>query len=488
MKMAPPSSFATLFGAPLPLPTLLLLLQVVPFGVAQSQGLRETTCRWDELSHSTLVECNAIQCGSKTNDRIWPDDSSEVIQIASSRSGNRFERRRLPNLNYYESDSQRLFDINTTLYVRTRVKQNNEIIGFGATLNTSKLLATTDQKAFERAYGQILSDLFAQSESRLALTIFRLPVEPGYVVGQNLSDLLQELDLRVAQLMKYDATKKPLKILLDLDKFDPQTLLDTMRNMANVTFQMSSIEIWALSVNVLDKVGEEALVEGELFESIRRTFSISLVLGSVRLRDAPAFLDRLPRNQTSFQGLLLKAEPSLPYEYLAHVRSLGHNLKILSIGSDKPATKYYGDWQSAQNYAAEIMNHLRYNSSAFIESLSAVEVLEETREDLDASIYSLHRSHMLHFRGPMYYALGHFTRHLLPGSQVLDDYEIFTQPNMFAGSYLAFKTADGGHIVAVVLNDNEHQMPFRLAVNQKIVAQTALESKSFNTFIVAESH
>ena len=78
--------------------------------------------------------------------------------------------------------------------------------------------------------------------------------------------------------------------------------------------------------------------------------------------------------------------------------------------------------------------------------------------------------------------MGHFSKYLVPGSRRLDA-ELSTQPNMFAADYMAFITPKK-HIVTIVLNNNGHDLPFRLAIDKNIRIHVMLKSKSFNTFVI----
>lgn len=82
----------------------------------------------------------------------------------------------------------------------------------------------------------------------------------------------------------------------------------------------------------------------------------------------------------------------------------------------------------------------------------------------------------------MFYSISHFSRYLPKGTLLLET-SLFTQPNMFAAQYSAFLTPSND-IVTIVLNDNDHLLPFRVSVDGVIKIYTGLKPKSFNTFVL----
>lgn len=444
-----------------------------------SDPVDETTCGTDELNHSILVECSRLKCtsgpSSGPSNVIWPSKSSQIVHIYSTRSGARFAQNILPNLNYEESGLERSLNINTTMYILTarNFSTDRSVVGFGATLDTTKLLLSLEEGSFERTHTLIIEDLIGESDSSGHLTILRLPMRPDHVTNHNLTRLFDELDGQFAKLR----SSERIKIVIDYKQFQKRNtvLFDAIRLFSDISVRLRNSEIWALAIEQQDLND----TGGQLFEHIHKALPNVLILGSTKLRQAPYFVDHSFRPKV--QGLLLKSEPSTPYNILDYLRHADEKFTLLSIGTNRPRTRDYGDWQNARDCAVELMNHLKHGSVGFIEEFSAVDVLGDPKE-LDSSIYSLHPSHMIHFKGPLFYAIGHFSRYLKAGSQQLN-VNVFTQPNMFAAHYTAMLTPTG-YVVAIVLNDNEHLLPFRLALDNKILVYAHIEAKSFNTFLI----
>lgn len=82
----------------------------------------------------------------------------------------------------------------------------------------------------------------------------------------------------------------------------------------------------------------------------------------------------------------------------------------------------------------------------------------------------------------MFYAIGHFSRYITPGSIRLKT-KLLSAPNMFDLHETAFLTPDN-YIVQVVINANQHPVPFRVGLDKKTKLEVLLESKSFSTFIL----
>lgn len=445
-------------------------------------GSREV-CNSDELNHSVLVECNITRCGlPETNlAQIWPTKMSKLLHVYSSRAGARFEQVELLNLDYEEDATAKLFDINTTLTVFNKIRnpERNRLLGFGATLNATKILGD-----LEKSYGLVLDDLLGELPSSARLNILRLALDASSRYP-NLSKTLQDIDQHVAHSRNYNTQKAPLKILLDVkadhtQQADRSSLFEIIRATAGVLENLSSVEIWAIALDHAF-ISSDSGQNQDYYDLIRKYLPSTMIVASAPLAAAPNFVDRSAKS-TKFQGLLLRGQQSTPYNVLEYLSTKTRIELILSVGSNRRKTRDYGDWENAQAHAVELLKHLKYGSMGFIEDLSVIEVLDKEEPNQDSSLYNLHASHQTHFRGPMFYATGHFSRYLPPGSEPLE-VSVFTQPNMFSAHYAAYKTPNN-HIVAIILNSNDHLLPFRLEVDNKIVAHTSIEAKSFNTIIL----
>lgn len=441
------------------------------------QGFPESAkCHSDEINHSVLFECNSpTGCSDSQEFQDLDVGGNGVNLIYSARSGARFRRRDLDRLHYKESDEQRMFDINTTLYVSTEAPKAPKITGVGPTIDLRKLdLLSSESVNWGRP---ILEDALGISRGGIGSSLLRLnlTVEADSVLYFRRS--LKKFD-EIAADLRVNGTK-PIYFILDLSTVVPRTISNhVMVDLVDTMKELFILKCYAIAID------SEGIVDDNRswIEGLRAVFKDAKLLVTVKASDSPQVMDRLmdpewPR--WDFDGLLLKSEPSTPYTIHNTLRSRYHGIELFAVGREKPVASMYGNWQSAQNLGAELLNHLKHGMNGFLDSGNFFENILESSTSSDCSIYNLRKSHGLHFRGPVYYAIGHFSRFVHPGSARLSA-ELFTQPNMFAAHYIAFKTPDN-LLVVIVLNDNEHLLPFRLSVDGFIEAQTMLEPKSFNT-------
>lgn len=81
----------------------------------------------------------------------------------------------------------------------------------------------------------------------------------------------------------------------------------------------------------------------------------------------------------------------------------------------------------------------------------------------------------------MFYAIGHLSRYIKPGS-IRVKINFYSSPHMYASQYTAFVTPDN-YLVVVVLNNNIGPMPVNIGINTRTKVESLLDTKSFNTFI-----
>lgn len=468
-----------------PLLAAALLLVLQPPSLATATATT-TTCGPEELNHSVLVECNRTLCGPvhQQIQRLRPSDNSdEVLLISSSHAGIRLAPTSLINMNLIEDPWAKLLDINTTFTIKTNPgnnnNNNNRIVGFGASISLNKW--------DESKHSLVMEDLFG-TPTGAGLNLLRIYADAGHADLRKLVKMLQEVDQLVANLRNYNTQIDLLKIVLDLGKSQRSTAF--VNEIPSILDSLSSIEIYAVVFECMDLSSHEVSY-AHYYELVRSRFRNTMILASVDIDEAPACImnDSMKTSALSnFDGLLLRAKTSHPYNILDYIKSEMQNKVILTLGSVKPKTRDYGDWFNAQNHVIEIMNHLKHGSLGYIEQSTVNDVLmEETPSTNDSSLYNLNMPYKLfHYQGPMYYAMSHFSRYIMPRSQILTS-ELFTQPNMFSAHYAGFRTHDN-HIVAIVLNSNDHLLPFRLEIDKegtrRVVGHVGLEPKSFNTLIV----
>lgn len=437
------------------------------------------TCGLDELNHSILVECNRCQESKEINsESLWPSTTNEIIHVQSTRDGKRLSQVRLENLHYEMDDQARLFDINTTISLKTKSTARSSIIGIGATLDLASLASLDDTHSIERNFGIIIDDLFGLSNpSSIGLSLLRVTINFNSIGEYNITRMLLELDGRVERSRKSTPSLGKLKIMFHIQpkQGHMDRFVRLVESLTETHGYLKTLELWAL---VLDKQDLDRMYRGNL----RGAFSSYEIFLSVPLNEAEDLIHWTPTSGINLQGLLVGSEFSVSYNILDDLlRKAPEHMKIIVLGRPRPKTKFQGDWFNAQEYAIEISNHLRLGVSGFIDYNSVTDLKNDPSVENDSSIYSLFRTDGTYFKGPMFYATGHFSRFLKACKPL--EHSLFTQPNMFSSHYSSYIADDKKYVVTIVLNGNEHKQPFNWEVDDVVVTNTLLESKSFNTFI-----
>lgn len=86
-----------------------------------------------------------------------------------------------------------------------------------------------------------------------------------------------------------------------------------------------------------------------------------------------------------------------------------------------------------------------------------------------------------YYRNPMFYAIGHLSRFVRPGSIRVKS-TFHSSAHMYARQHIAFITPDN-HLVVVVVNNNIGPMPVTIAINTRTKIESLLDTKSINTFL-----
>jgi hypothetical protein len=448
----------------------------------------EFTCTTEDINHSVLVECGAISCPQRTQQDgpnvEWPSQLDEIVHVHSSRAGNRFAQNKLPNLDFKENDEARMLDINTTFYIKTPKfsddKKRPKLTSFGATIDFLELARALRDGQFESTFGLIFDDLFGGTSQSTNLEVLRIQIDSKHSDEFDVNDILMKLDFELGK-RHTSQSRDRLKVLPEFSS--PVDSDSRLGIKSSITTALVNTELWAVSLDLTgspyDRVKHQNILD-RARQILPQNIPIFFTVDPVQ---APFLVDdekMLPR----IQGLLVKSRPSNPYNYLSHVRrQLGPNKSLVIVGRTGPRTKSLGDWRNAYNTAIEIVSHLEHGADAFIESRSVLDVFYANENAQDAMLYNLHQDQSMHLRSPKFYALGHFSRYLKRGSVLLES-ELFTQPNMFAAHYTAFLSADRQHVIGIILNENEHLLPLRLAIDRRIKVAAYLEAKSFNTFLI----
>lgn len=442
-------------------------------------------CSTSDLDHSVLVECTGSDCDeTKNQGTTWPKIRSEIIHVYSSRSGDRFAVNSLPNLDFQENELERTLNINTTYYVNS-TQRSHEILGFGTFLDPTLGFVSREEfeNMFHQVYEQIFRDLYGKFQSNNQFTILSIPIARDSIIERKVYQNLLQIDSLATKVLGSENHEySKIKVILNFEHLDRTLeMIEPLKETAKVMSEFRVLEIWAVTVDqdwLLENSSNESILE-----FLQELFSTKNTFARTNITLVPNFVDTITNSRSILRGLVIKSQYSSVYNTLEYVKGSRKDLIVITVGRDKLQITEYGDWSTAQDYAVEILNHLRYGSNAFVEASSTVDILKEPYSR-DCSIYSLRQGHDVHFRGPMFYAIGHFSRYVVPGSRLLKS-NVFTQPNMFAANYISFITPQN-YIISIILNDNEHLLPFRLAVDGHIMAYSNLQPKSFNTIIIKQ--
>lgn len=460
---------------------VLPLLLVILYQINNAQALVddwipegvESICNTDDLNHSKLVECKLTQCDSEPAERtklLASESRGKFLHMVSSRNGDRFSSHLLDSLDYVQTNYEKSMDINTTFYVDT-TRRHHKIHGFGTTID---LTSISDHNG-DAKIQEIIKQLFAvQKTDGIQLSLLRIPISRETLTEGRVMRALNAVDEALSKSLG-DGVR--LKLVLTFEYW-PSTSIKDIEALESISLEgFKALECWAVAIPCLPSQG---VVSEGLWDFIRdRCFGTKNMLVHVAINKAAQCVKQM---RPGVNGLLIESDFESPYNSIDQVFKLRKDLGLISIGSPKTLIGDYGNWQTAQHHAVEIMNHLKHDSLGFIEARSIVDVFASEPAVQDGSIYKLGSGYETYFKGPLFYAMGHFSRHVVPGSIRLDA-EISTQPNMFAADYMAFLTPKRD-VVVVVLNDNEHDLPFRLAIDQRIRFHVMLQSKSFNTFVI----
>lgn len=196
-----------------------------------------------------------------------------------------------------------------------------------------------------------------------------------------------------------------------------------------------------------------------------------------------------------------------PYDNLMYVTRRYPNKYLLASQSSINSPVKLGNWQYAENYGGEVVKNLEFGSVGWIDFNLALN-LEGGPSISDkfkgkfqlvhfplipfkitnlSPNYSADASIMVdpkrgfYYRNPMFYAVGHLSRYVRPGS-IRVKIDFYSSPHMYAAQHIAFITPDN-YLVTFIMNNNIGPMPVNIGVDTRTKVETLLDTKSFNTFI-----
>lgn len=488
----------------------------------------------------TLCEPALEGLGAKFDVDEWPTSSQEVVHIVSSRAGLRFSINRykaFDTTEFYYEDSH----VNGTIFVDTQVKYQ-KILGFGTTLTDSSCKNVDDLPADIRQ--RLINDYFNPHDG-IGLNLIRVPIGStkysysNYVLDQpdenqvELSpyDLDHRLPIIKDAMTAAGKLKSRVKVIASSDSAPAEykqnrqivyggSLEDSkIENYANYlvnfinAYKSHGIDIWSLILSespmtnqISSKSNSDTMDFNSmsmrpsqakaLISSIEKAASKHTNLGKFRLlilgddrSYIPVWADSMfgsTDTSASVAGVGYNCNGQQPtsYDNLVYVSNRYPTKYLLATRGSVNAPMKLGNWQYAENYVTEMVKNLQYGSVGWIDHNLALDlqggpaISEKFKADA-AVIVDPKRSS--YYRNPMFYAIGHLSRYVKPGStRVKIDFH--SSPHMYASQYAAFLTPQN-YLVVFVANNNIGPMPVNIGINTRTKTEALLDTKSFNTFL-----
>lgn len=508
-------------------------------------GDSQPVCNQDLLDRSFVTQCGPRFCEPLfENDQDgkrppeWPTSRDEVVHIVSSRGGDRFKvhtYKAMDTTEFYYEESH----VNGSIFVDTQIKYQR-ILGFGSTLTDSSCRNVDDLPNDTR--GKLINDYFS-TESGIGLNLVKVPIGSSKYSYTNY--VLDQPDDNHVELSPYDTDhriplikdaikaagkfKNRFKILassatappehkdnnrlvhggwLRRDKFgDYASYLTSFLS----AYKVQGVSIWSLLISespvsvALDKNANDSLDFNSM--AMRPSDAVELVKALSRLRSKseldkyrmfllgdnrahiPVWADSLFKSQeiaSSIAGVAYTCSRDVPapYDNLLYLTKRYPNKYLLATQGSINCPMKLGNWQYAENYATEIVKNLEYGSVGWIDfnlalNLEGGPVISD-KFKADASVI-VDTKRQVYYRNPMFYAIGHLSRYIKPGSIRVKS-NFYSSPHMYASQYTAFVTPDN-YLIVVVLNNNIGPMPINIGINTRTKVESLLDTKSFNTFI-----
>lgn len=471
----------------------------------------------------------------------WPSNKDEVIQIVSSREADRFKvitHKAMDTTDFYYEESH----VNGTIFVDTQVKYQR-ILGFGTTLTDASCKNVDDLP--DETRDNLIKDYFSP-DLGIGLNLIKIPIGStkysytNYVLDQ--PDMQQvelspyDIDQRIPIIR--DAMKAAGKLKNRVKVLASSTTApaemksnnkmvhggylrrDKYKDYASylsgfmAAYKSHDINIWSLilsesPVSVAKfKDANDTLDYSTL--AMRPSDSIKLIRAINQARTEHSDLDKFRMlllgdsrsyipvwADSTFQqndvansvaGIAYNCDNPkkfAPYDNLVYVTKRYPNKYLLATQSAPNSPIKLGDWQYAENYATEIVKNLEYGSVGWIDFNMALNLeggpCINDKFKSDASVIIDPKTGN-YYRNPMFYAIGHLSRYVKPGS-IRVKITFSSSAHMFASQYIAFITPDN-YLVVFVSNNNIGPMPVNIGFDKRTKVESLLATKSFNTFIM----
>lgn len=556
--------------------TLLIFLLNLTLGLVDAQG-SQTPCNQDILDRTFVTQCGTTVCEmllepGKNGERLneWPKTKDEVIQVVSSRGGERFNvkshKAEEDYSTYYE-----MFHANPTMFVDPNTKYQR-ILGFGTTLTDASCKNVDDLP--DEIRDKLIKDYFS-TESGIGLNLLKIPIGSGKYSYTNY--VLEEPDSKEVELSPYDLNhrvplikdalqaagkfKNRVKLIASSASAPPnykannqlvhggslrQDRIGDYANYLNnfvAAYRSHELNIWSLILNespvsvarerdANDKLDYNSMAMSPtdsimLIRALNEQSSKSslnkyrlLILGDSRAH-VPTWVDTVLKSQDvarNVAGVAYSCNTTdFPtYDNLFYATKRHPSKYLLATQSSIAAPIKLGNWQYAENYGTEIVKNLEFGSVGWIDfnmllnldggpSLSQKFKGEYLSTIIERFIFTIERSISLintfcistfssaqasvmmdarrgvYYRDPMFYAIGHLSRYVKPGSIRVKNY-FLVAPFLFEYQSIAFVTPDN-YLIVFIMNNNIGPMPVNIGIDKVRKVSVLLDTKSFNTFI-----
>lgn len=142
-----------------------------------------------------------------------------------------------------------------------------------------------------------------------------------------------------------------------------------------------------------------------------------------------------------------------------------------------------GNWDRGVAYMYDIIKTLQKNAAGWVDWNMALDLTggpSWIKNNLDSPII-VNTNRDEYYKSPMFYAIGHFSRFIEPGSRRLD-FRLANARYDYPFEAVGFYTPKK-YIVIVVLNANSCPVQFKIIVDRKLVRMVQIRANSFNTIV-----
>lgn len=470
----------------------------------------------------------------------WPKTRDEVIHIVSSREGDRFKVHKYEatdHTDYFYAEIRP----NGTIFVDTKTMYQR-ILGFGTTLTDASCTNTDDLPDDMRS--KLINDYFNVDEG-IGLNLIKVPIGStkysytNYVLDQPDSHQVElssyDIDHRIPIIkdaMKAAGKLKNRMKVLASPLTAPPDCKDNNRinyggNLRNdkiadyasyltsfvAAYKSQGIDIWSL---ILSESPVSVSRDNEVNDTLDYASMVLKPSTTIKLANAIT-KEKSSRNEAfNFRLLMLgdnkahipvwidgvigKSEDAskqiagvaytcdhkiaATYDNLVYASKRYSNKYLLVTQGSINSPIKLGNWQYAENYATEIIKNLEFGSVGWIDFNMALNLeggpVLSNKHKADAPVMVDPKKGVF-YRNPMFYAIGHLSRYVKPGS-VRVKVNFYSSPHMYATQHIGFITPDN-YLVVVILNNNIGPMPLNIGIGTRTKVEQLLPTKSFNTFI-----